>query len=73
MLGDPAVEFLYGLLDARNIKYCLKSAEACFHLLWAFDGDEKQYITRGFLSVSVSEDIDGVNLHKAALSQRNCF
>lgn len=46
-------------LVLENIKYCLKSAEVCFPLLWAFDGDENQCITRSFRSGSVSEDIGG--------------
>lgn len=46
-------------LTLGNIKYCLKSAEACCPLLWAFDGDEKQYIARGFLLGCISEDTGG--------------
>lgn len=60
-------------LTLGSNKYCFKSPEACFHLLWAFDGDENQYITGVFLSGSVSKDIGCADLHKAALSQQNCF
>jgi len=59
-----------GCLTLGNFKYCLKSPEACFPLFWAFDGDENQCITRGFLSISISEGIGGFQSCEFAQS---CF